>query len=428
MAKRICSLVAAVLLLCGMLTLPASAAVYAFLVDKVDIISSAEYSALYDDIADAVRRSGVNTAVVVTDLGQKEENSNRRAFAEDYYDVHFASSRSCVILVIDIDPETLFEYNYIYLQGTGYDVYNGSIADVYSNMTAAMESGGISAGIRSFAKDLYDIADGADISGADSSAAAFKGVLSDLENKFTESQKNELTALLTDTAQDIQCNVGVVITDNLNGKSDRAYADDFLDDTFGVGSGAVVLLYNDDRSNMNYTDWISANGRGTDLYGGRTDDIFDAVYSGSLGVKKDIYPASDYEESIRNFCRYLSNHKTTSYTDGYVTDFDALDGLNIAADVVNWAYFLAVPVMIGIVVAITVTTVVIKGYTKKKPVSAAVYLDSARTRFLNKSDAFVREYTTHVRISSSSSSHSSSHRSGGGGHRSGRSGGGGRRR
>lgn len=428
MAEKICSLVAAVLLLCGMLTLPASASAYAYLVDKVDIIGSADYSALCDDITDAAERSGVNIAVVVTDLGQKEDDSNRRAFAEDYYDVHFASSRGCAILVIDIDPETLLEYNYIYLQDVGYDVYNGSIADVYSNMTAAMESGGISAGVRSFAKDLYDIADGADISGADSTAAAFKGVLSDLENKFTESQERELTALLTDTAQDIQCNVGVVITDDLKGKSDRAYADDFLDGTFGVGSGAVVLLYNDDRSNMNYTDWISANGRGTDLYGGRTDDIFDAVYSGSLGVKKDIYPASDYEESIRNFCRYLSNHKTTSYTDGYVTDFDGLDGLNIAADVVNWVYFLAVPVMIGIVVSLTVTVMVTKGYTKKKPVSAAVYLDSARTRFLNKSDAFVREYTTHVRISSSSSSHSGSHRSGGGGHRSGRSGGGGRRR
>lgn len=423
--KRFAAVFTAAVLFCGIISVSAAAKVYSWLVDDLSILSAEEYLDVHDLVSSAADISGINTAVIISDLGQNDGDSTRRTYAENYYSSHFASSNGAVILIVDIDPDTLLCYKYIYLQGAAYDLYDSRISDVYSDMTASMSSGGIAAGLRTFANCLYDIADGT--YGRSDSTAAFKGVLSDLEGKFTSAQISELTDLLTETAEDIECNVGVVLTDDLGGKSDRAYADSFLDSTFGIGSGAVVLLYNDDRSNMNYTDWIAANGRGTDLYGRRTDDIFErAVYAGSLGVKKDVYPASDYYESIQNFCRYLSNHKTADYTDSYDTDFNIhLD----TDDIMSIAYFLFVPVIIGIIISITVTTKMCRSYTKKKPVSAAVYLNSERTRYINRTDVFVREYTTHVRISSSSSSHGGSgHRSGGGGHSSGRSGGGGRRR
>lgn len=427
--KRFAAIIAAALIFCGMISVSAAAKTYSWLTDDLGILSSTDYLDAHDAVTAAADLSGISTAVIITDLGQDDDNTSRRSYAEDYYNRHFASSDGAVILIVDIDPDTLLDYLYIYLQGSAYDLYDSHIRDVYSDMSAAIEAGGVGSGIVAFADGLYAIADGS-YGGSDNTAAtpAFKGVLSDLEGKFTSAQISELTELLTDTANDIECNIGVVLTDDLCGKSDRAYADAFLDSTFGVGSSAVVLLYNDDRSNMNYTDWISANGRGTDLYGNRTDDIFDyAVYAGSLGVKKDVYPASDYYESIQNFCRYLSNHKTADYNDSYVTDFNIhLD----TDDIMSFIYFLFVPAVIGIIISITVTTKVCRSYTRKKPVSAAAYLSCERTRYLNRTDVFVREYTTHVRISSSSSgSHGGSgHRSGGGGHHSGRSGGGGRRR
>ena len=443
MLKRLFSLLLAAAVCIGALSATAAAEAYSRIIDDLGLLTDNEYLTLYSDLRDAADLSDISMAIVIEDLGQHSDSSERRTAAEEFYDRYFSRERGGVVLIVDVDPETLVYSDYTYLHGAAYDLYQPHIEDIYSDMYAAMDSAGIAAGLSSFVSSLYSLAgksggsDNTGVSGDSDStvtpsepdepqASLYRGVLSDLEGKFTSVQEQELTDLLTETANDIECNVGVVLTDDLGGKSDRKYADDFLDSTFGLGSSAIVLLYNDDRSNMNYTDRISANGRGTDLYGGKTDAIFDRVYAGSLGVKKDVYPASDYYESIENFCRYLSSHKGSGAGGSpYESDFDiSFD----SADIANIAYVFIMPAIIGLVVSISVTANVCARYKKKKPLTAAAYINSGRTKYLNKTDIFVREYTTHVRISSSSHSSGGGHRSGGGGHRSGRSGGGGRRR
>ncbi|MGN1421973.1 MAG: hypothetical protein ACI4XA_01220 [Oscillospiraceae bacterium] len=426
--KRIISLVICLLVFAGTITAAYAKSADGWLKDDPGLLTESDAKALRADIRKTAKQAGVNIAVFVSDLGQHTDDSERREFAEEVYEVNdFALSGGAVIFIMDIDPETLDYYDYIYLAGNGYELYQPHISEIYSDMYDAMDGGGLSAGLSSLVGSLYDLAGGA---GMDSEPAQpekprFSGVLSDLEMKFSSAQQSELTELLNETAQTIQCNVGVVITDDLQGRSDRQYAENFLDNTFGVGSSSIVILYNDDRSNMSYTDYITANGRGTDLYGNRIDDIFDRVYAGSLGVEKDVYPAMDYYESIVLFCRYLSNHTTpadngNAYNEGFNISFDS-------ADIDTAAYVFVVPCVFGIIAAVIVTNIVCSTYRKKKPISAAAYLSRDRTKYLLKTDDFVREYTTHVHISSSSSS-GGGHRSGGGGHRSGRSGGGGRRR
>ena len=81
-------------------------------------------------------------------------------------------------------------------------------------------------------------------------------------------------------------------------------------------------------------------------------------------------------------------------------------------------------VIVALIIAVCVANSQAAKYKKRAPVSARRYMDGSLTRFTQRGDVFVREYTTSHRISSSSSG--GSRHSGGGGHRSG--GGGGRRR
>ncbi len=427
--KRIISLVICLLVFAGSFTAAYAKSADGWLKDDLGLLTESDTKTLRAEIRKTAKQAGVNIAVFVCDLGQHTDDSERREFAEEICEVNdFAATGGAVVFIMDVDPETLDYFDYIYLTGNAYELYQPHISEIYSDMYDAMDGGGLSAGLSSLVGSLYALAGGGaeteSTESAEPEKPRFSGVLSDLEMKFSSAQQSELTELLNETAQTIQCNVGVVITDDLRGKSDRQYAENFLDNTFGVGSSSIVLLYNDDRSNMNYTDYISANGRGTDLYGNRIDDIFDRVYAGSLGVKKDVYPAEDYYESIVFFCRYLSNHTTPgSNSNAYEEDFNiSFD----SADIDTVAYVFVVPCVFGIIVAFVVTSVVCSKYKKKKPISAAAYLARSRTKYLLRTDDFVREYTTHVHISSSSSG--GGHRSGGGGHRSGRSGGGGRRR
>jgi uncharacterized membrane protein YgcG len=98
------------------------------------------------------------------------------------------------------------------------------------------------------------------------------------------------------TAEKIECNVGVVISADLNGKDSRNYADDFADDSFGYGSDNVVLLLCNDQIHF---DWISTYGRGTDLYGSNTDRIFDELYAG--------FDSSGYYAAVVDFCNALQD-------------------------------------------------------------------------------------------------------------------------
>lgn len=132
----------------------------------------------------------------------------------------------------------------------------------------------------------------------------------------------------------------------------------------------------------------------------RIDSIFDAVYDGL-----DSSGGDNYYAAVTNYCAYLRSH------DSVPSKVD----INIGH---------VGGVIVALIIAVCVANSQAAKYKKRAPVSARRYMDGSLTRFTQRGDVFVREYTTSHRISSSSSG--GSRHSGGGGHRSG--GGGGRRR
>ncbi|MDE6031146.1 MAG: hypothetical protein K2G32_05945, partial [Oscillospiraceae bacterium] len=223
--------------------------------------------------------------------------------------------------------------------------------------------------------------------------ASYGAVLVDLDSCIPDSKEAELTEYMQRTAELIECNIGVVITADLNGKTDVGYSEGFLNDNFGRGSSSVVLLLlntHDKPEYSHYTDQISLDGRGYEYYDRRTDKIFDRLYDG--------LDSSGFEEAVRDFCRALVSYKGSSGAHHVEFTFDFT--------------YLVGALVIGLVIAYVITYNVSKGYTKKASLSAVNYLDKNRTTLTRKTDVFVREYTrTYTNSSSSSGGHS-----GGGGH------------
>ena len=143
-------------------------------------------------------------------------------------------------------------------------------------------------------------------------------------------------------------------------------------------------------------------------YFGALEDHQDALSGEQAQELLDILDSSggdNYYAAVTNYCAYLRSH------DSVPSKVD----INIGH---------VGGVIVALIIAVCVANSQAATYKKRAPVSARRYMDGSLTRFTQRGDVFVREYTTSHRISSSSSG--GSRHSGGGGHRSG--GGGGRRR
>lgn len=227
--------------------------------------------------------------------------------------------------------------------------------------------------------------------------------LVDNQGKLTKYEFDELERLLDETAQKIGLNVGVVLADkDMNGQGEMAYTQDFLYDSFGDEWGSIVLMLVQTGSGK--VDQIFYTDEAYDRFKGQRDRILDAVYDGL-----DSGDGDNYYAAISGFCEYLTERGTGG-------------SLRIHLNTGHLA---------GIVIALIISLIYVNAhaskYKRRTPISARAYMDSRSTKFTQREDMFVREYTTTRRINTSSGS---SHSGGGGGHRGGghRSGGGGGRR
>ena len=232
---------------------------------------------------------------------------------------------------------------------------------------------------------------------------SYFGALEDEQHALTDAEEKELLALLDDTAREIHANVGVLLADSdLDGHTEHTYAKAFHNRYFGEYSDSIVLMLIPEGSNL--VDQLYMTDVAHDKYYSRMDSIFDAVYDGL-----DSSGGNNYYAAVTHFCRYLSGHNEIS--GGFSASFHINMG-NIAG------------LIFSLIVTLTVVGKYASTYKKRTPISARAYVDSTMTKFTERKDIFVREYTTSHKISSSSGGR------GGGGHRSGghRSGGGGGRR
>lgn len=250
-------------------------------------------------------------------------------------------------------------------------------------------------------------------------------VIADYDNCLTETEEAELLEILHKSAQKAKCNVGLVITKDLEGKSDKQYAAAFSDENFGNNSSAIVLMllntYNVPQYSR-YQDWLYASGKQYGKFTNRvTDKVFNRIYDKmgnghgnkyAYNTSTNTYGGYDYYSACKEFARCVKRYG--------VSGFAALPGIITGYMTGNFMFFAG-----GIVIAFLITLGVVKtkvnSYKRKAPISASNYMDRSATRVTRSVDRFVREFTTVTHHSSSSGGH------GGGGH-SGGGGGGGRHR
>ena len=251
-------------------------------------------------------------------------------------------------------------------------------------------------------------------------------VLADYDNCLTESEEAELLQLLQDAAKKVKCNVGLVITKDLEGMSDKDYATYFSVDNFGSGSDSIVLLllntYNVPQYSR-YQDWIYAGGKEYSKFDKKTTDkVFDRIYNKMGNYHGDKYAYNttthtyggyDYFAACKEFANCVKRYGATGAA--------AIPNFFLNYITGNFMMFFG-GLILSVVIALIVVSSKVNSYKRKATLSAANYMDRNATRVTRQVDNFIREYTTSHTNSSSSGGHHS-----GGGHRSG-GGGGGRHR
>ena len=250
--------------------------------------------------------------------------------------------------------------------------------------------------------------------------------LADYDNCLTESEEAEILRLLHEAAEKIKCNVGLVITKDLEGMSDKSYATYFSADNFGAGSDSIVLLllntYNVPQYSR-YQDWIYASGKEYSKFDERTTNkVFDRIYDkmGSYHGDKyaynnntHTYGGYDYYSACKEFAKCVKRYGATGAA--------AIPNFFLNYITGNFMMFFG-GLVLSIAIALIVVSSKVHSYKRKATLSAANYMDRSATRVTRQVDQFVREYTT----SHTHSSSSGGHHGGGGGHHGG--GGGGRHR
>lgn len=255
--------------------------------------------------------------------------------------------------------------------------------------------------------------------------------LDDFDECLTYYEETELRTEMLKAANKIKCNIGIVITADLQSRTSQRYADLYLDNAFGVNSDSIVLVLLNKHDNPKYSsqslyrDWISTSGRARDLYDKHIDSIFDRAYRGldnefSGSEPEHIEDVYEFTDSIqffmtgKYFCKALVSYKNP------VSRF-----FSNAFELFKSNFILALgAVGVPILITVLVVSSVASKYHVKKPISASEYIDRSHFIVKREVDQFVNEYTTSVTISSSSGGRSGGGGGGGGSH----GGGGGRSR
>ena len=137
------------------------------------------------------------------------------------------------------------------------------------------------------------------------------GALEDHQDALSGEQAQELLDILDSTAREIHANVGVILGNaSLDGLSERSYAKEFHNRSFGEYSDSIVLMLV--QAGSGKVDQIYCTDRAYDMYQPRIDSIFDAVYDGL-----DSSGGDNYYAAVTNYCAYLlPSHRRWTLTSG----------------------------------------------------------------------------------------------------------------
>ncbi len=391
-------LAAVIFTVSGLLSLACGAADIApskaALEDYQHVLSAEDEAELLDIMYDTADKTGTNIGIIIADdLGGIDEDEYCEAFAEAY----FGSFGSTIVLLIA--EEGSGDYDWIYTKGEASRVYDSQQDKIFDAVYYGLDSGrelNFRAAGEQFCKYLVENKNG--YTGAepgDYSGIQYMATLDDYQYALSSSEKAELLELIQSTADDIGANIGVVLSDSLNGKSEERYTDDYMYEQFGEDSSSIVLMLVKEGTGNH--DVLAFNKHAYDIYDSQYQSILDAVYRGM-----DRGSSPNYPEAIEEFCSYLANHKT-----GYVGSSGGGFHFHIGMGQI-------IVMIFAFIIVITSVNAYAARYKKQTPISARTYLDNSRTNFTVRQDIFVREFTTSHKISSSSSG--GGRHGGGGGH------------
>lgn len=267
----------------------------------------------------------------------------------------------------------------------------------------------------------------------------------DLANLFTLDEVDKLQESATSLAETYQMDVGIVTTDDANGKSAQEYADDFYDENdFGYGHNKDGLLLLMDMDNREI--YISTCGLGiqyfTDL---RISNMLDSAYN--YISNGDYYnAATDFLKQIETYLDkgIVSNQNTTQrpfsdpredYNHPYMQEvapehkpFTTSSGEPLNAQSIILS--VVVSLLGAFIIAIVIRTAVHYSYKNPRVTTPQTRPDDLSVHYTQKEDRFVTSHTSRVKIQTnnhsggshgasgrSSTHHSSSGRSHGGGGR-----------
>ncbi len=240
-------------------------------------------------------------------------------------------------------------------------------------------------------------------------ASSYKISLEDQDDCLTKYEENELEEIMQKTADKIKCNIGFVITSDLGGMRSEGHAIHYLEEKFGDDSDSIVLVLLNKHDNPKYSnkelycDMLRMEGHADELFYKYGKNILNQAYrgldnefSGSAPEHiKDVYQSTDSIQFFmtgKYYCKALA-----SYASPVSRFFN--NALRFFAS--NLLFTLAV-IAIPIVITVSVVSVNVSKYKKKKPISAAEYIDRSHFIMKREVDQFLREYTTSVSIRTSS--------------------------
>ena len=191
-------------------------------------------------------------------------------------------------------------------------------------------------------------------------------------------EKEEYLKFLEHFKNEYNMDAVIVTSNNLNGKSQQDYADDYFDyNGYGVGKEKSGLLLLIDMENRNI--WISTSGEAIKYF---TDNRIDNIVEDITSYLKN----GDYFGGCNVFINDINNYvkegiPTNKYVKGKPTKNIVFIGL--AA---------------GAIVASSVCFLVVNSYKNSKSVSSVNYADRNSIVFTRKKDRFINTYTTRTKI------------------------------
>lgn len=218
--------------------------------------------------------------------------------------------------------------------------------------------------------------------------------LVDQADLLTASEETELLQKLDSISAEQGMDVVIVTTDELNGKSPTAYADDFYDDNGYSNDGVLLLVSMEDR------DWkISTSGYGVTAFTDAGIKYVGKQISDSLGDDNYAEAFGIYADTCQKFIKQARSG-------------DPYDTHNLPKEPFDVKFTLLVSLGIGFLIALVIATIM-KSQLKsvRKKAGASDYVKAGSMNVSRRQDLFLyREVQKREKpkSSSGSSTHTSS--------------------